>query len=160
MGHAAPFDFDLEYRPRPGIERFLVGTPAILSLLALEAGLDTFEGVDLHQLRRKSAALGDLFIALVAQEASGQGLALTSPSEADARGSQVSFRHEAGYAVMQALIGRGVIGDFRSPDIMRFGLAPLYIGFEDVWRAVQSLKSVLATREWDRPELHRRAAVT
>jgi kynureninase len=160
MGHAAPFNFDLDYHPKAGVDRFLVGTPPILSLLALEAGLAVFDGIDLEALRRKSMALGDLMIDLVDQETAKHGLALASPRKAEARGSQVSFCHPEGYAIVQALIARGVIGDFRAPDIMRFGFAPLYLGFEDLWRAVQAIKVVLERREWDRPEYRKRAAVT
>jgi kynureninase len=160
MGHDAPFAFDLDYRPRAGIDRFLVGTPPILSLTALEAGLDLFADVDLAALRHKSGALGDLFIALVEQELGGSGLVLASPRLAKDRGSQVSFRHPEGYPIMQALIARGVIGDFRAPDILRFGFAPLYVSFTDIWSAVAQLSAVMAGTEWQRPEFRRRAAVT
>ena len=160
MGHDAPFAFDLDYRPRAGIARFLVGTPPILSLTALEAGLDLFAEVDLAALRRKSSALGDLFIGVAEQELSGCGFTLASPREAAARGSQVSLRHPEGYPIMQALIARGVIGDFRAPDILRFGFAPLYVSFADVWNAVAQLGAVMAGTEWQRPEFRRRAAVT
>jgi kynureninase len=160
MGHDAPFAFDLDYRPRPGIERFLVGTPPILSLTALEAGLDLFADIELAALRRKSGALGDLFIALVEQELAGSGIVLASPRNAAERGSQVSFRHPEGYPIMQALIARGVIGDFRAPDILRFGFAPLYVSFVDVWNAVAQWGAVMAGREWQKPEFRRRAAVT
>ena len=160
MGHEAPFAFDRDYRPRSGIDRFLVGTPPILSLTALEAGLDLFADIELAALRRKSGALGDLFIALVEQELAGSGLTLASPRKAAERGSQVSFRHPEGYPIMQALIARGVIGDFRAPDILRFGFAPLYVSFVDVWNAVAALKAVMAGAEWQRPEFRHRAAVT
>ena len=160
MGHDAPFAFDLDYRPRPGIDRFLVGTPPILSLTALEAGIDLFADLDLAALRRKSMALGDLFISLVEQELAGSGLALASPRRGEERGSQVSFRHPEGYPIMQALISRGVIGDFRAPDILRFGFAPLYVSFTDIWNAVAQLGAVMAGAEWQRPEFRRRAAVT
>jgi kynureninase len=160
MGHDAPFAFDLDYRPRPGIDRFLVGTPPILSLTALEAGIDLFADVELAALRRKSGALGDLFIALVEQALPDSGLALASPRRAEQRGSQVSLRHPEGYPIMQALIARGVIGDFRAPDILRFGFAPLYVSFRDVWNAVAQLAEVIAGKEWQRPEFRRRAAVT
>ena len=160
MGHEAPFAFDLDYRPRSGIDRFLVGTPPILSLTALEAGLDLFADIEFAALRRKSAALGDLFIALVEQELAGSGLVLASPRKAAERGSQVSFRHPEGYPIMQALIARGVIGDFRAPDILRFGFAPLYVSFLDIWNAVAELKAVMAGAEWQRAEFRRRAAVT
>ena len=160
MGHEAPFAFDLDYRPRPGIARFLVGTPPMLSLTALEAGLDLFADVELGALRRKSGALGDLFIALVDQELAGSGLALASPRLAAERGSQVSYRHPEGYPIMQALIARGVIGDFRAPDILRFGFAPLYVSFADIWNAVAQLVAVMEGQEWQKPEFRRRAAVT
>jgi kynureninase len=160
MGHDAPFAFDLDYRPRAGIARFLVGTPPILSLTALEAGLDLFADIELGALRRKSGALGDLFIALVEQELSGSGLTLASPRQAAERGSQVSYRHPEGYPIMQALIARGVIGDFRAPDILRFGFAPLYVSFTDIWNAVAQLVAVIAGQEWQKPEFRRRAAVT
>jgi kynureninase len=160
MGHDAPFAFDLDYRPRPGIARFLVGTPPILSLTALEAGLDLFADVALDALRRKSGALGDLFIALVAQELASSGLALASPRLAAERGSQVSYQHPEGYPIMQALIARGVIGDFRAPDILRFGFAPLYVSFTDIWNAVAQLVAVMEGQEWRKPEFRRRAAVT
>ncbi len=160
MGHDAPFAFDLDYRPRPGIDRFLVGTPPILSLTALEAGIDLFADLDLASLRRKSMALGDLFIGLIEQELAGSGLALASPRRGEERGSQVSFRHPEGYPIMQALIARGVIGDFRAPDILRFGFAPLYVSFADVWNAVVQLGAVMAGAEWQRAEFRRRAAVT
>ena len=160
MGHDAPFAFDLDYRPRPGIDRFLVGTPPMLSVIALEAGLDLFAGIDLGALRRKSGALGDLFIALVEQELAGFGLTLASPHRAAERGSQVSYRHPEGYPIMQALIARGVIGDFRAPDIIRFGFAPLYVSYADIWSAVAELRAVMAAEEWKKPEFRRRAAVT
>ncbi len=160
MGHETPFAFDLDYRPRPGIDRFLVGTPPILSLVALEAGLDLFADIELAALRHKSMALGDLFIGLVEQELAGAGLALASPRRAAERGSQLSFRHPEGYPIMQALIARGVIGDFRAPDILRFGFAPLYVSHADIWHAIAQLGAVMAGTEWQRPEFRRRAAVT
>jgi kynureninase len=160
MGHDAPFAFDLDYRPRAGIGRFLVGTPPVLSLTALEAGLDLFADVELAALRRKTGALGDLFIGLVEQELAGSDFILASPRAASERGSQVSLRHPEGYPIVQALIARGVIGDFRAPDILRFGFAPLYVSFVDIWSAVAQLKAVMAGNEWQRPEFRRRAAVT
>ena len=160
LGHAAPFAFEPSYRPANGVARYLCGTPAILSMAALEIGVDILLRHDMRRIRAKSAALGDLIVALVAQECGGAGLALASPREPDLRGSQVSFRHADGYALMQALIARGVIGDFRAPDILRFGFAPLYVRHVDIWDAVAALKDVLATRAWDRPEFKVRAAVT
>jgi len=159
LGHAAPFELSPDYRPADGIARFLCGTPPILSLAALDAALDLFAEVDLGALRTKSMALGQLFLELVEQECGGE-LEIACPRDAAHRGSQVALRHPEGYAVIQALIARGVIGDFRTPDVLRFGLAPLYLRFADVWDAVQHLKEVLTGREWDRPEHQQRAAVT
>ncbi|MFW6175544.1 MAG: kynureninase [Acidobacteriota bacterium] len=160
LGHAAPFAFEPEYRPAPGIGRFQCGTPPILSLAALDAALEMFEQLDLGELRAKSLALGDLFLELVETECAGFGLEVACPRDGRRRGSQVSLRHPEGYAIVQALIARGVIGDFREPDILRFGLAPLYLRHVDVWDAVRHLREVLATRAWDRPEHRTRAAVT
>ena len=142
MGHATPFTFSADYAPAEGIRRFLCGTPPILSLAALECGVDLALEADLAELGRKSARLCDLFVACV--EAACAELTLLTPRDAAARGSHVSFAHPDGYAIMQALIARGVIGDFRDPDVMRFGFAPLYIGYEDVWQAAQALREVLA----------------
>jgi kynureninase len=160
LGHASPFAFETGYRPAGGIARAIVGTPPILSLAALEVGVDIALEADMAEIRRKSLALSRLFIDCVAQECAGLGLTLASPSREAERGSQVSYSHPEGYAVMQALIARGVIGDFRAPDLLRFGLTPLYVRFADIWDAVVILREVLATREWDRPEFKKRAAVT
>ncbi len=157
-GHAQPFNFTQGYVPAAGIDRMLVGTASQLGLIALEAALEAFDGVDMQLLRRKSLALTDLFIALVDQELSGFGLA--TPREAELRGSQVSLTHPEGYAIMQALITRGVIGDYRAPDILRFGFTPLYVGFVDVWNAVATLKDVMATAAWNTPAFRQRKAVT
>ena len=170
-GHAAPFEFALGYRPAPGIARYLCGTQPILSMTALECGLDTVLAAQplggMAALRRKSLALSDLFIRLVEERCSGHGLALVTPREHARRGSQVCLaRSEGAYAIVQALIARGVIGDFRAAergmqdDILRFGLTPLYIGFQDVWQAVEQLRQVLETGEWQRPEFNRKQAVT
>ncbi len=160
FGHREPFAFDAAYRPAEGIARCLTGTPPILSLKALEVGVDLHLEVDQDAVRAKSIALTERFIELVAECCAGFDLALASPHEATHRGSQVAFRHDQGYAIMQALIARGVIGDFRAPDLLRFGLAPLYLRFVDVWDAVAVLHQVLAERAWDRPELQQKAAVT
>lgn len=160
FGHAQPFAFDTDYRPKDGIDRYLVGTPPVISMMALGCGLDTFAGIDLAALRRKSMALGDLMIRLVAQECGDFGLSLASPAEGSRRGSQISYAHEHGYAVMQALISRRVIGDFRAPDLLRFGFTPLYLRYQDIWDAVAILKIVLTQEEWRRPEFNVRAAVT
>ena len=153
MGHAAPFAFDLSYRPGAGIERMRVGTPPILALAALDAALDVWDGVDMADVRAASLRLAEVFIAEV--EARCPELELASPRDGAGRGSQVSFRHPQGYAIMQALIARGVIGDFRAPDILRFGLTPLYIGESDIVAGVKIMAEVLDTRAWDRPEFRK-----
>jgi kynureninase len=158
MGHDAPFAFDLDYRPGQGIERMRVGTPPILQLAALDAALDVWEGVDMQDVRTRSLELSDLFIAGV--EARCPDLVLATPREHASRGSQVSFNHPEGYAIMQALIAENVIGDFRAPVTLRFGFTPLYISDSDVARAVDVLARIMRDRLWDRPEFRRRAVVT
>ncbi|NGM47128.1 kynureninase [Rhodobacter sp. SGA-6-6] len=158
LGHEAPFAFDLDYRPGHGVERMRVGTPPILQLAALDAALDIWDGVEMEDLRAASLALQDRFIAGV--EDACPDLVLATPRDHAMRGSQVSFRHAEGYAIMQALIHEGVIGDFRAPDILRFGFTPLYIGAAEVDRAVEILSRIMATRGWDRPEFKARARVT
>lgn len=160
MGHAAPFAFEGSYRPAEGIARHLCGTPSVLALAALEEGVALLRDADMAEIRRKSTLLTEVFIALVEQECAGHGFALATPRDADRRGSQVSFRHPDGYAIVQALIQRGVIGDFRTPDILRFGFAPLYVGFGDLWTAVAILSDVMEGGDWDRPEFRIRATVT
>jgi len=153
MGHAAPFDFVDDYRPAAGVERFLCGTPPMLGLLALEVGVDLALEVDAQALEAKSARLWSLFAGQVESRLAGQGFTQITPREAQRRGSHIAFAHPHGYAIVQALIARGVIGDFRDPDVMRFGLTPLYLGFEDVWRAVETLGEVMASGGWrDSPE--------
>ena len=159
MGHAEPFAFDEAYRPAHGIRRFLTGTPSILAMAALDAGLDTFEGIAVADLEAKQQRLSQLFIKQV-EARCGDEVRLASPREPGQRGSHVSFAHANGYAVIQALIARGVIGDFRAPDLMRFGFAPLYNGFEDVWRAAEAMAEVIVGREWDQPRFLERARVT
>jgi kynureninase len=165
LGHAAPFEFSPEYRPAPGIGRFICGTPPVIALAALECGVDTVLATDTYggmaAVRAKSVALTELFIELVETRCAGAGLRLVTPRVPDERGSQVGFAQaEAGYAIMQALIARGVIGDFRAPDILRFGFTPLYTRFVDVWDAVDRLVQVLAAEEWREPRFQVRAAVT
>ncbi len=160
LGHASPFAFETDYRPAAGVARYVCGTPPVLSMIALECGVDMFQDLDLAALRRKSMALTDMFIRLVEQECAGLDLSLLSPRAAERRGSQVSLRHAEGYPIMQALIARGVIGDFRAPDILRFGFAPLYVRFADLWDAVAALRDILSSRAWDKPEFRVRAAVT
>jgi kynureninase len=160
MGHAAPFDFDTRYRQAPGVGGLRVGTPPILSLAALECGVASVTDIGVDALRRKSEALTELFIALVERECAGHGFELASPREKDRRGSQVSFRHPEGYAIMQALIADRVIGDFRAPDLLRFGFAPAYVRYIDVWNAVTSLREIMEVGRWDRAEYKMRAKVT
>jgi kynureninase len=161
MGHAAPFAFDDDYVPARGIGRFLCGTPSIIAMAALEQGIASFEGTDLELLWQKARQLSQTFIELVDAKCSGLGLRLISPRDPYARGSHVSFAHdEDAYAVCQALIARGVIPDFRAPDAVRFGFTPLYTSFEDVWKATETLRDVLAQRAWEEPAYQVRAAVT
>ena len=158
QGHDAPFDFDLDYRPAVGAERMRVGTPPILQLAALEASLDIWDNVDMAALRATSLALTDQFIKGV--EATCPTLTLATPRDHAMRGSQVSFRHVEGYAIMQALIAAGVIGDFRAPDIIRFGFTPLYTTPDDVAKAVDILANIMAKSLWDTPEYKTRKKVT
>jgi kynureninase len=175
-GHAAPFAFTPDYQPAPGINRYLCGTQPIVSLSLLECGLDGFKAAQalggMAALRAKSLALTDLFIQLVEERCAGYGLGLATPRAHAQRGSQVCLTREhaaegsGAFAIVQALIARGVIGDFRAgdggvhKDILRFGLTPLYLGFEDVWHAVEHLRQVLVTEEWKKPEFNRKHAVT
>jgi len=159
MGHSDPFSFVDDYSEAQGILRFLTGTPSILAMAALEAGLATFEGVEMTQLAAKSRSLSQLFIEEVERSSKGEVL-LESPRDPLKRGSHVVFAHPQGYAVMQALIARGVIGDFRAPDLMRFGFAPLYNSHADMVRAAAILADVLHGREWDQPRFKTRSKVT
>jgi kynureninase len=159
-GHASPFAFDHAFRPGDGIRPMLCGTQPILSMRALSGALDVWDDIDLEQVRAKSLALTDLFIALVEERCGRFGVTLAAPRLHAQRGSQVSFRHPNGYAVMQALIERGVIGDFREPDYMRFGFAPLYLRYADVDAAVSILHDILANEIWRAPRFAARATVT
>ena len=158
LGHEAPFAFGLSYRPGGGIERMRVGTPPVLQLAALEASLDIWDGVTMEAVRARSIELTEQFVREV--EAACPTLVLASPRDPNQRGSQISFRHPEGYAIMQALIARGVIGDFRAPDILRFGFTPLYTSEADVSGAARVLAEVMAGSLWDRPEYKTRARVT
>jgi kynureninase len=158
MGHAAPFAFTDHYEPAPGMSRFLVGTPPMLSLLALESGVESFDGVNMEAVWAKSVALFDLF-ARLAEERCPE-LDCISPAEPQLRGSHISFRHPDAFELCQALIAHGVIGDFRSPDVIRFGLTPLYLGYEDVWRAVEIMAAILETESWRDPRFAVRGKVT
>jgi kynureninase len=157
-GHAAPFAFDPEFKPDAGIKRFLCGTPPIISLRGVEAALDALDGVEPGALREKSLALSELFIARILADL--PGLDIVTPRLPSVRGSQVSIAFEHGYAVVQAMIERGVIGDFRAPDIMRFGFAPLYLRFQDVWDAVEIMAASIRAEVWREPRYRERMAVT
>jgi kynureninase len=158
MGHAAPFAFTDDYAPAPGITRFLAGTPPILGLAALEAGVESFEGADRAALWAKSARLFDLFAELVAERC--PELSCISPREPDRRGSHISFAHPNAFEICQALIADGVIGDFRAADVVRFGLTPLYLGYEDIWTAVERLRAILDSGRWRDPQFAVRGKVT
>lgn len=159
-GHAAPFAFDLDYRPAPGIIRNQCGTQPILSLAALDAALDVWDDVDMGVLREKSLALCKTFIDLVEQRLAAHGVMVEGPRDMNQRGSHVSIHHPQGYAVMQALIAANVVGDFRAPDMMRFGFTPLYTSFAEVWDAVDVLARILDRQEWNQPQFLAKKAVT
>jgi kynureninase len=159
-GHADPFAFEDRYRPAADIKRFLCGTQPVLALKGVACGLGTYSDVSLAQVREKSKSLCELFIRLVHQQCPDSGLILVGPENSEQRGSQVSYAFEQGYAVMQAMIERGVVGDFRAPNLMRFGLAPLYIRYEDVWNAVQCLKTCLQQKVWLQDKYRQRLPVT
>jgi kynureninase len=158
MGHAAPFAFTDDYTPAAGIDRLLAGTPPVLGLAALEEGVRLIADAGIERLVAKSRALSEFLRGAIARAA--PDLTCISPADPTARGSQLSFRHPEAYALCQALIARGVIGDFREPDILRLGLAPIYLRFEDCWHAAQTLGEVLASGEWELAEFRHRAAVT
>ncbi|MGC6530586.1 MAG: kynureninase [Candidatus Puniceispirillaceae bacterium] len=161
FAHHSPFDFAPHYEADTGIKQYLCGTPPVLSAIALDAALDLWRDVDMQALRQKSLALTGLFIRLVDGLCAGHDLTLITPREGAARGSQVSYTHpKHGYAIMAALIAENVIGDFRAPDILRFGFTPLYTSYEDVWQAAHKLADILETRRWDQPHFHKRKAVT
>jgi len=158
MGHSSPFAFDTQYTPAPSIERMRVGTPPVLQMAALSAALDVWDDVLMQEVREKSIALSELFIVQVEQRC--PQLTLISPRNSEQRGSQVSFAWEHGYAAIQALTSLGVIGDFRAPDVMRFGFTPLYIDEQDVLNAVAIIEKVINERIWDQAQFIQRAAVT
>lgn len=160
LGHAAPFAFEPSYRPAGGIARATVGTPPMLSLAALEVGVDIALQAPMDLVRAKSLRQSAFFAQLVAQECGAGTFRLASPADDARRGSQVSLGHEHAYPIMQALIARGVIGDFRAPDILRFGITPLYLGFAELWDAVAVLREVMQAGDWRRPEFQTRRAVT
>ncbi len=159
LGHAEPFAFESLYRPASSIARAVVGTPPVLSLAALEVGIDVSLEAPMRAVREKSLRLAEIFMALIEQEC-GDAFKVLTPSDAAARGSQVSFAHPHGYAIMQALIERGVIGDFRAPDVLRFGLAPLYVRYADVWDAVAVLGEVVRSGIWHEERFQQQLKVT
>ena len=160
LSHALPFAFADDYAPAAGIDRLQCGTPPMLSLLALDSALDVFDDVDLSAIRRKSQALGDLFIRLYDELLGPYAFELVSPRDAEVRGSHVSLRHPRGYAVVQALIARDIVGDFRAPDILRFGFSPLYVRFVDIFDTVAAIARIMATDEWNQPRFLSERVVT
>ena len=159
LGHAAPFAFETGYRPAEGVARAMVGTPPVLSLAALEVGVDIALAAPMERVRAKSVRLTGLFAALVAQEC-GEVFTLASPADPDAGGSQVCLAHAEAWPIMQALIARGVIGDFRAPDILRFGLTPLTLRHADLWDAVAVLRGIMESGEWGQDRFRQRKTVT
>lgn len=160
FGHARPFDFEGTFVAASGIERFQCGTPPVLGMAALECGVDVMLQADMAEIRRKSIALSQLFVELVEERCGEFGFEFICPADSAVRGSQVAFAHEHAYEMMQALKAREVIGDFRAPDIMRFGLTPLYLRYCDIVEAVERLRAICVERDWDRAEYRARAAVT
>jgi kynureninase len=149
LGHSDPFAFDREYKPANNINKFICGTPSILAYKAVESGLNVFEGISMEQVREKSIQLSEVFIELINQECDEFEFKLFSPNDSNLRGSQISYMHENAYPIMQSLISRGVIGDYREPNILRFGISPLYMRYEDVWNAIMHLKKIMQSNEWD-----------
>tara|TARA_B110000090_G_scaffold206808_1_gene256941 strand:- start:713 stop:1906 length:1194 start_codon:yes stop_codon:yes gene_type:complete len=158
LGHAAPFAFDPTYAAGMGIERMRVGTPPVLQMAALDAAMDVWDNVNMDDVRARALTLSEILISGVTAKC--PDLRLASPRDGAARGSQVSFHHPEGYAIIQALIAQGVIGDFRAPDIIRFGVTPLYLDESDIHRAVEILADIMANRTWDQEQFKTRAAVT
>jgi kynureninase len=160
MGHKAPFDFTLNYEPARSIRRFVCGTPQILSLSALAEALTVFEGIDMRAVRDKSMRMTSLFIEMIDAECGDFDIEVVSPRCADRRGSHVSLSCPDGYPIMRALAEHGVVGDFRAPNLMRFGFAPLYCSYEDVHRAVSILRAILRSGTWREPRFAEKQAVT
>lgn len=160
FGHKAPFDFKDTYQPAATIKRMLVGTTGVLAGSTLEKALDAWSDVDMLEVRKKSVALTEMFIAFTESRLQKFGVTLVSPQDEKERGSHVSLAFDNGYAVVQALIERGIIGDFRAPNYMRFGFTPLYIGYEDVYNAVVTLEEILEQEIWKETRFHEKAAVT
>lgn len=160
LGHANPFAFEADYRPADGIRRNLCGTPPVLSMSALAGALEVFERVSMDAVREKSVALTQTFLELVQTRCAAHGFEILSPLDPEARGSQIALGHPEGYAIVQALIDRDVIPDFRAPNVLRFGFAPLYLRHVDIWDAVDRLVDVMEAKAWQDPRYQRRSAVT
>lgn len=160
MGHRDPFAFTDDYQPAADISRFRVGTPPILSLTALESGIDLMLETDIQTLRTKALALSRLFMELMEQQCASHGFQLVSPKEDARRGGHVSYFHEEGHGIYQAIKRRGIISDYRTPGVLRFGITPLYLRYADVYAAVEALREVMQNREWDREEYQVRASIT
>ena len=160
MGHIQPFEFVVNYQPANDICKYICGTPPIIAYKAIESGLTVFEQVSMNVVREKSIKLSEMFIQLMQQECIKFGFELFSPRNAEQRGSQVSFTHGNGFSIMQTLISRSVVGDFRQPNILRFGFSPLYMRFEDVWDAVICLREIMQTKEWQSEQFNKRGYVT
>ena len=160
MGHIQPFEFVVNYQPANDICKYICGTPPIIAYKAIESGLTVFEQVSMNVVREKSIKLSEMFIQLMQQECIKFGFELFSPRNAEQRGSQVSFTHGNGFSIMQTLISHSVVGDFRQPNILRFGFSPLYVRFEDVWDAVICLREIMQTKEWQSEQFNKRGYVT
>ena len=160
MGHADPFAFTEEYEPSPSIERFRSGTPTILGMTALENGVDLFQKTSIAALRKKCVQLSELFIHLMFQACEQYGFQLASPTEASQRAGHVAFSHPKGHAIYQAIKRKQIISDFRTPNILRFGITPMYLRYVDMYDVVMAIREVMETRDWDRAEFKIRATIT
>ena len=160
LGHIKPFDFEVEYQPANDINKFICGTPPIIAYKAIESGLEIFKDLSIIEIREKSIKLSEMFIQLMQQECTEFGFTLFSPKNSQQRGSQISFLHENAYPIIQALISHGIIGDYREPNIMRFGISPLYMRFEDVWNAITCLREIMQTGEWQSENFKNKNYVT
>lgn len=160
LGHIKPFDFEVEYQPANDINKFICGTPPIIAYKAIESGLEIFKDLSIIEIREKSIKLSEMFIQLMQQECTEFGFMLFSPKNSDQRGSQISFLHENAYSIIQALISHGIIGDYREPNVMRFGISPLYMRFEDVWNAITCLREIMQTGEWQSEKFKNKNYVT
>ena len=160
LGHIKPFDFEVEYQPANDINKFICGTPPIIAYKAIESGLEIFKDLSIIEIREKSIKLSEMFIQLMQQECTEFGFMLFSPKNSEQRGSQISFLHENAYSIIQALISHGIIGDYREPNVMRFGISPLYMRFEDVWNAITCLREIMQTGQWQSEKFKNKNYVT